>query len=194
MKMKPEWKTEIPAKLSEWYGKDDYYLYVKLLIHAGLRPSESAALTWGDISQEPIEINGEMFGTINVPIITMKTMDGITDILPKFESDIRTALVSWHFIEEICSLKNREKDDERIFRSPPYRDEYTRRWRRVKKEFSLPTEMKWFNLRKYYIDFLVRSGFGRADVLKQIGYRDSISMPDVFFDDYRQYVYKTYQE
>ena len=103
MKMKPEWKEEIPSKLSEWYGKDEYYLYVKLLMNAGLRPSESAALTWGDISQEPIEINGEMFGTINVPIITMKTMDGITDTQPNFESDIRTALVSWHLIEEICS-------------------------------------------------------------------------------------------
>ena len=192
MKMKPEWKEEIPSKLSEWYGKDEYYLYVKLLMNAGLRPSESAALTWGDISQEPIDINGEMYGTINVTKIRVKTMDGIKYTLPKFDSDIRTVLVPWQVIEEICLLKNKKKDDERIFQTDPYRDGYARRWVRVKKELSLPTEMKWFNLRKYYIDFLVRSDLGRADVLKQIRCMDSISLPDLFFDDYRQYVFKTY--
>lgn len=183
MKMKPEWKEEIPSKLSEWYGKDDYYLYVKLLMNAGLRPSESAALTWGDISQEPIDINGEMYGTINVTKIRVKTMDGIKDTLPKFDSDIRTVLVPWQLITEICSLIIRENDDTRIFRTPPYRNEYARRWTRIKKELSLPSNMKWFCLRSYYIYSLVRSGFSREDVLKQIGRKEYLSLPDIYLDN-----------
>ena len=151
MKMKPEWKTEIPSKLSEWYGKDDYYLYVKLIIHAGLRPSESYALTWGDLSQEPIDINGEMHGTVNISKARVKTMDGFTDTLPKYDSDIRTVLTPWELIEEIRSLKIRENDDARIFQSPPYREKYARRWARIRKELSLPPDMKWFNLREYYV-------------------------------------------
>lgn len=183
--MKREWETEIPMKISELYGKDEYYFYVTLNLNAGLRPSESAALTWSDLSNEPIEIRGEKYGTLKISKAIVRTENGLKDTWPKYDSACRNVYVKWQLIDEIYSLKGRGNENERILHTSPYYSKYNRRWARVKKDLSLPSELKWSNLRQYFIYYLVRSGFTKDDVLQQIGSRNLVPFPDLYFEKLR---------
>ena len=188
MKIKREWVTKVPMKISEMFGKDEFWLYITLTLNAGLRPSESAALNWGDISNEPIEIRGEKYGTIAVSKAIIRTADGIKETLPKYDSSTRTVYVHWQLIDDIHSLKIRGNDNERIFHTFPHYTEYDRRWARIKKDLSLPPELKWFNLRRYFIYSSFRSGFSKDDILQQTENRDLVLLPDRYFENLRRHM------
>ena len=172
MALKLAWKTKIPELLAKWYGKDDYYLYVILLIYAGLRPSESYSLTWGDLSKSPKEVDGAKLGYINISKATVKSEENVfTEKETKSESGMRSVVVSWSLIEEICTTKPRKKDDEKIIELSPY-DE-TEKWERLKAELNLPDAMRRYDLRHYYATSLVISGATDEELQDQMGHSSS---------------------
>lgn len=178
--MKQEWKVDIPKKVVELYGKDDYYLYIILIIYAGLRPSESHALKWSDLSKTPEEINGTKIGYINVSKAVVESADeGFEEKETKTESGIRRVVVSWSLIEEITSVKQRGNDDERILKYNPY---YARRWETLKKELDLPENMRRYDLRHFFATSLVVSGATEEELQEQMGHSSSSFSHSVYVE------------
>lgn len=172
IEMKQEWKTAILLKLAEWYGKDEYYLYILLIIYAGLRPSESYALIWSDISKEPTILQGIKIGFINISkAVVSSEKNEYEEKSPKTDSGIRKVTVSWLVIEEILSVKPRGKDDERILERKPV--DMFRRWDRIKKEFNLPEGMRRYDLRHFFATSLVISGATEEELQQQMGHSTS---------------------
>ena len=172
LEMKEEWKILIPAKYAEIYGKDEYYLYLLLLIYAGLRPSESHALKWEDVSKAPKAIGNLKTGCINVSKAVVRTVDHrFEEKSPKTESGIRMVTVPWELIQEIVSILPRQADAEQIFHLSPY--SMDKRWKRLKAELNLPDEMRRYDLRHYFATSLVISGATEEELQQQMGHSTS---------------------
>ena len=180
MEMKQEWKVSIPKKVAELYGKDDYYLYIILIIYAGLRPSESYALTWSDLSKEPIEIDGVQIGYIDITKARVKSEDGFKEKSTKTDSGIRRVVVSWSLIREILSVKDRGNDDERIIELNPYYD--GRKWEKIKEEFNLPPKMRRYDLRHFFATQLVISGATEEELQEQMGHATSYFSHSIYVE------------
>ena len=180
LEMKSEWKVSIPKKAAELYGKDDYYLYLILIIYAGLRPSESFALEWGDLSKAPIEIDGEWIGYIDVSKAKVKSEDGYAEKTTKTESGIRKVVVSWSLIKEILSVKSRGNDDDKIIENHTlYKAE---RWPKIKEELGLPQELRRYDLRHYFATSLVVSGATEEELQEQMGHSTSAFSHSVYVE------------
>lgn len=174
LEMRQEWKITIPIQIAKWYGKGDFYLYILLIIYAGLRPSEAYALTWGDVSKASVTIGDTQIGYISVTKAVVESVeDGYQEKGTKTESGNRDVVVSWALIEEILSFKTRGSDEERIFTERPYNHKYTPRWDRIKKEYNLPSKMRRYDLRHFFATSLVVSGATEEELQQQMGHSTS---------------------
>lgn len=180
MEMKQEWKVLIPKRIAELFGKDDYYLYIILIIYAGLRPSESYALTWGDLSKSPKEVDGAEIGYIDISKARVRAEDGFNDKAPKTESGIRRVIVSWSLIKEICAIKKKGNDSERIIELHPYHE--PKRWLMIKNELGLPDKMRRYDLRHYFATQLVISGATEEELQEQMGHATSAFSHSVYVE------------
>ncbi|MBR1709260.1 MAG: site-specific integrase [Clostridia bacterium] len=181
LEMKEEWRTEIPRKSAELYGKDDDYLYLILIIYAGLRPSESHALTWGDISKKPKIVGTAKMGYISVSKAIVEGYDrAFYQKDTKTESGIRTVAVTWALIEEIQSVVPRGSDTDIIIPSNPYSDK--KRWKRIKQELNLPDTMRRYDLRHLFATSLVASGATEEELQQQMGHSTSSFSHSVYVE------------
>lgn len=181
IEMKQSWKTEIPKYIAEKYGKDDYYLYMLLIIYAGLRPSESYALLWGDLSKEPIISDEIKLGSISISKAKVLTVNnGFEEKTPKSESGNRTVTVSWSLIEEILSVKPRKADNDSIIDLKPF--QYHDRWNDIKKHFNLPSEMRRYDMRHFFATSLLISGATEEELKEQMGHSTSAFTHSVYVE------------
>lgn len=140
----------------------DFYLYCCFIISAGLRSSEVYALTWSDVSAEPIPVIGHdgnvyNIGTINIDKAKVRG-EGAKYVLKdtKTESGIRQITVAWQFFENLYASKPRGADDEAILDLTPIKVGY--RWRILRKDLGLPETMRFYDLRHYFATSVAYSG------------------------------------
>ena len=142
---------------------DEFFLYVLFTAILGLRQSESYALTWGDLSAEPMfSINsGEktLYGNVNVDKACVRDELGVYRT-KKTKSAAGTRFLSrpWSFFELVYNVRPRGEDSERIFSLNP--NCLPARWKKMKKMIDLPEEMVMYDLRHYHatvMDYLKAS-------------------------------------
>ena len=154
---KESWAGDILRKSRELWVEDDFYLYTLLILFAGLRPSESYALRWPDISAKPIiGISGEntyQMGSLSIHAAEVRGVDGYVVKAPKTEAGNRLQTVSWSLIEEIRRIS---KGKDRVILCPPTITKF--RWRTLKKAIPLPDDLRFYDLRHYFATSLVCSG------------------------------------
>lgn len=142
---------------------DEFFLYTLFITVLGLRQSESHALTWGDLSAEPMVAinNGEktLYGSVNVNKACVRDEFGkyITKKTKTAAGD-RYLSRPWSFFELVYSVKPRGRDDENIFVSKP--NVLPKKWKRLKEAVGLPEKMVMYDLRHYHatvMDYLKAS-------------------------------------
>ncbi len=171
--MMEEWRTQIHLKTAELYGKFDFYLYILLLIFAGIRPSEAFALTWADISSQPITrlYNGQKYeiGTITISKAIVRTSEnGYQSKPPKTEAGNRILTLDWSFFEELYAVRPRGKDNERVFLRNPYCNE--RKWKNVKAALNIPPDLRQYDLRHFYATSVAYSGASEEELMERMGH------------------------
>lgn len=155
--MSESWAEDI---LTYAHSDPELYIYCALTISAGLRSSESYALTWGDISPKPVTmLSGDTtlkLGYITVNKACVRSSTGYVTKTTKTESGIRTIPVAWSLINSITGVKQRGTDDERILELKPALID--RRWVKLREALNLPDTMRFYDLRHYYATSLAYSG------------------------------------
>ena len=185
MEFRESWQFDVPAKMAELYGKNDHYLYLLFIIYAGLRPSESFALVWGDISKDPIIIyvDGKMIklGTIDISKACVIAESGDYEIKKtKSEAGNRIVKVPWTFIEELTAVKSRGKDTDRIFDVKPNSSGI--QWQAVKKALGMPSDMRRDDMRHYYATTKVMAGATEEELQTDMGHTTSTFTHKVYVE------------
>jgi len=190
---KSEWKHTVPEKIVEMYGKDDMYIYSILTIHAGLRPSESYALTFGDLSPEPIIDKADdgteiKIGTIKIDKALVQNENRVYEKKdPKTDAGYRTIEIAWELIEEILAIHPRGKNDKQIIKLKP--QSVIKLWRNVRKTLSLPDNIRFYDLRHFYATAKVLSGATEEELQSDMGHSRSSFTHEVYveiMEDHKQ--------
>ena len=155
-------EASIPLVLSEARKIDEeFFLYVLFTSVLGTRPSESYALTWGDISAEKmVSIVG------GVPHAFGKYQEKGN----KTEAGTRNLSRHWSFFETLYSVKPRGKDDERIISMTPNGAPY--RWKKLKEAVELPEGMVMYDLRHYHASIMKACGAPDNYIASDMGHSD----------------------
>ena len=154
---------------------EEFFLYVLFTAVLGTRPSESYALTWGDISAEKmVSIVGGMphdFGEICIHKACVRDeFNKYREKGNKTEAGTRNLSRHWSFFELLYSVKPRGKDDERIFTMTPNNAPY--RWKLLKKEVDLPEGMVMYDLRHYHASVMKACGAPDNYIASDMGHSD----------------------
>lgn len=142
---------------------DEFFLYALFITILGLRQSESYALTWGDLSAEPmVSIDGgeaTLYGSVSIDKACVKDELGVYRMKrTKSAAGERFLSRPWSFFELVYSVKPRGGNNERIFSMKPNSLPY--RWKQLKKMVDLPDKMVMYDLRHYHatvMDYLKAS-------------------------------------
>jgi integrase len=154
---------------------DEFFLYVLFSAVLGTRPSESYALTWGDLSASPIDsIEGgvrRQFGTVNIDKACVRDELGVyRDKGTKSEAGTRVLSRHWSFFQMVYSVKPRGRDDERILSMHtnllPYR------WKKLKQLVSIPDDMVMYDLRHYHSTVMDALGASEQYIAADMGHSD----------------------
>lgn len=154
---------------------DDFFLYILFIAILGTRPSESYALTWGDISPAPLTSIADgvvqQYGEININKACVRDeFDKYCVKTTKSEAGTRMLSRHWSFFETLYSIKARGKDDERIISLKPSLLPY--RWGKLKKEFDLPDGMVMYDLRHYHASAMEACGATARYIASDMGHSD----------------------
>lgn len=154
---------------------EDFFLYVLFTAVLGTRPSESYALTWGDISAEKmISIVGGVphyYGEINIHQACVR--DEFSNYCQKgnkTEAGTRSLSRHWSFFETLYAVRPRGADDERIIRMKPNLAPY--RWKLLKKDVELPEGMVMYDLRHYHASIMKACGAPDNYIASDMGHSD----------------------
>ena len=169
-------EASIPDVLSAARRIDeDFFLYVLFTAVLGTRPSESYALTWGDISAEKmISIVGGVphyYGEINIHQACVR--DEFSNYCQKgnkTEAGTRSLSRHWSFFEALYSVRPRGADDERIIRMKPNLAPY--RWKLLKEDVELPEGMVMYDLRHYHASVMKACGAPDNYIASDMGHSD----------------------
>lgn len=169
-------EASIPAILAEARRiHPEFFLYVLFTAVLGTRPSESYALTWGDISAEKmISIVGgtpHPYGEIQISKACVRDeFNKYHEKCTKSEAGTRALTRHWSFFETLYSVKQRGKDDERIFTMEPGSAPY--RWRILKQSVALPEGMVMYDLRHYHATAMEACGASNKYIAEDMGHSD----------------------
>ena len=169
-------EASIPAVLSEARKiDDDFFLYVLFTAVLGTRPSESYALTWGDVSAEKmISIVGGVphhFGEIRIHQACVRDeFNKYREKGNKTEAGTRNLSRHWSFFEALYAVRERGADDERIIQLKPNLAPY--RWQLLKKEVELPEGMVMYDLRHYHASVMKACGAPDNYIASDMGHSD----------------------
>lgn len=173
------WAADVLRAARETWGEDDFYLYCVLTIFAGLRPSESYALMWDDISASPvIGIDGTRSGTISVHAAEVRGVGGYSRKAPKTSAGNRLLSVPWALIEEIQQVKPR--GEWRILEAKPSVINW--RWIRIRRMLGLPDEMRFYDLRHFYATTIANSGASEEELAARMGHSTSSFSHSVYVE------------
>ncbi len=167
----------------------DFYLYCNFVLSASLRPSETFALTWGDISKEPItiECDGSLtqYGRISITKASVYSENReyvLKDT--KTAAGNRVNYVDWSFFEDLYSLKPRGKDDEQILSLKPNQIGY--RWNKLKKRANLPENFVFYDLRHYFATDLAYSGASEEEIRETMGHSSITVTHDHYIEMFKK--------
>ena len=154
---------------------EEFFLYVLFTSVLGTRPSESYALTWGDISAEKmVSIVGGAkhdYGEICIHKARVRDEYGrYQDKGNKTEAGTRNLSRHWSFFEALYSAKPRGKDDERIISMPPNCTPY--RWKKLKEMVELPEGMVMYDLRHFHASVMKACGAPDNYIASDMGHSD----------------------
>ena len=172
------WAAEVLRTARETWGEDDFYIYCMLTIFAGLRPSESYALQWDDISDEIIGIDGMRSGTISVHAAEVRGVNGYARKAPKTAAGNRLLSVPWSLIDEIMRINPRKEG--RILQAKPSVINW--RWIRTKRMLGLPEEMRFYDLRHFYATSIANSGASEEELAARMGHSTSSFSHSVYVE------------
>lgn len=173
------WASDILRASRETWGADDFYIYCLLTIFAGLRPSESFALRWDDISASPlVSIEGEKSGVLSISAAEVRGIDGYARKAPKTAAGTRILSVPWALIEEIQTVKKRASG--RILEQKPSIINW--RWSQIKKKLDLPENMRFYDLRHFYATAIVASGASEEELAARMGHTTSAFSHSVYVE------------
>lgn len=153
----------------------EFFLYVLFTAVLGTRPSESYALTWGDISAEPITSIADgivqKYGTVYIDKAAVRDEFGKYRLKgTKTESGTRSLSRHWSFFETLYEAKPRGKANERIFSLNPNGIPY--RWKKLKAQMDLPDGMVLYDLRHYHATAMAASGADARYIADDMGHAD----------------------
>ena len=169
-------EASIPLVLAEARRIDEeFFLYVLFTSVLGTRPSESYALTWGDISAEKmVSIVGGVphdFGEICIHRACVRDEFGkYREKGNKTEAGTRNLSRHWSFFETLYSVKPRGKDHERIISMKPNSAPY--RWKQIKEVVELPDGMVMYDLRHYHASVMKACGAPDNYIASDMGHSD----------------------
>lgn len=152
---------------------EDFYLYTLFITVLGLRQSESYALTWGDISAEPmISIDGgkrTLYGSVCVDKACVRDELGVYRVKnTKTEAGERCLSRPWSFFEQLYAVRPRGKDSERILRLKP--NYLPSRWAKLKERIALPENMVMYDLRHYHATVMNYLRVGDDYIIHDMGH------------------------
>ena len=181
-RFKQAWAADILKYASE-NECVDFYIYASFTISAGLRPSETYALTWADISAEPITMlsNGDTYsiGLIHVSGAAVRDEYGIyTAKGTKTDAGARTLSVDWAFFEDLYS--RRPRGEGRIVQITP--GNLKKRWARVRTALGLPEKMRFYDLRHFYATAVATSGATEDELAERMGHSTSAFSHSVYVE------------
>lgn len=163
----------------------DFRIYIILILFTGLRPSEIYALRWQNISAQPKNINGSLFGEISVESASVRDEFGIyTDKPPKTDAGYRTQLITWDVFHIIYTLKQRTSPNDRILKMKP--NSVTKRWISLRKKQLVPN-IRLYDLRKMYATSLVYSGASEEELSMRLGHSTSAFSHSVYVQIYAEH-------
>lgn len=169
-------ESSIPQilQIARGFG-EDFFLYILFIAVLGTRPSESYALTWGDLSADPIPTisDGEiaMTGTINIDKARVRDDLGVYRVKgTKSEAGERGLSRPWSFFQKVYSVKPRGADDERIFSLKPNGLPY--RWKKLKQKIDLPEKMVMYDLRHYHATVMDALNVSDSYIARDMGHSD----------------------
>lgn len=153
----------------------DFFLYVLFTAILGTRPSESYALTWGDISAEPMTSIADgvvqEYGCVYIDKAAVRDEFGKYRVKgTKTESGTRSLTRHWSFFEALYDAKPRGKDDERILSLNPNSLPY--RWKKLMQRVDLPEGMVMYDLRHYHASAMVACGAEARYIADDMGHAD----------------------
>lgn len=153
----------------------DFFLYILFTAMLGTRPSESYALTWGDISAEPMisiaDGVAQEYGTVYIDKAAVRDEFGKYRLKgTKTESGTRSLTRHWSFFKTLYDAKPRGKDDERIFSLNPNGLPY--RWKKLTQQLDLPEGMVMYDLRHYHASAMVACGAEARYIADDMGHAD----------------------
>ena len=167
----------------------DIYLYCCFTVSAGLRPSETYALTWADVSAEPMTGIGKdgkpyRFGEISVSAASVRDENSNYVIkATKTAAGTRVVRVDWAFFENLYAMKSRGASDARIMSMN--QDMMSHRWPKIREALQLPEEMRFYDLRHFYATQYASSGATEEELQKAMGHSTASFTHQVYVEIFR---------
>lgn len=152
----------------------EFYLYCAFALSTGMRPSEISALTWGDVSAEPITAIGKdkkvyQFGEVSVHSAMVRDENSVfVEKSTKTAAGVRTIRVDWSFFENLYSLKPRGADDQRIICMNTR--QCSDRWGRLREKLGLSDDLRFYDLRHYFATSYANSGANEEELQRVMGH------------------------
>lgn len=170
-------REAMPAQIMEAVKDSpaDFQIYVALAMFAGLRPSESYALRWRDLSAKPITVAADppyQVGEISVSAALVRDEKGVyTRKAPKTGSGNRTQTIAWSLFAFIYALKPRGAEDDQILTLKP--NSATKRWGTLRSTLPVPEGMRLYDLRHLYATAVANSGASEEELAARMGHSTS---------------------
>lgn len=176
------WGADV-LEYAKKHESPDFYLYCAFIVCAGLRPSESYALTWEDLSAEPLTmISGGtpyQIGHIDISRAAVRDEAGVySEKATKSEAGTRLLTVSWPFFEAVYAAKSRGAG--LIFDLKP--NGITKPWGRCRAALGLPDWMRYYDLRHYFATTVATSGASEDELKAIMGHSTSAFSHEVYVE------------
>lgn len=181
------WAQEI---LAEARQDPEFYIYISFILSASLRPSEAYALTWADVSAEPMTSIGSggqpfQFGEISVTkAAVLDEYHRYREKGTKSEAGERVVPVAWAFFADLYSIRPRGSDDDRILQMPPKLISY--RWRRLRHRLGLPEDFRFYDLRHFFATAMVASGATEEELQSAMGHSTASFTHQVYVEMFEE--------
>ena len=151
----------------------EFFVYVLCTMVLGLRPSETYALTWADISSEPqyalVDGHKYTYGVVSINKAAVPNEFGTYSLKgTKTEAGTRDLTNDWSFFAMLYDAIPRGKDEERILRMTPGNMRHY--WQKLCKVVCPEEGMRFYDLRHYHCSVMVASGAPEDYIAADMGH------------------------
>ena len=146
------WARDVLTYAKE-HWETDFYLYCCFIVSAGLRPSEAYALTWGDLSAEPVSALSRdekvyKMGLLSIDKATVRneSRSYVRKNVTKTDAGERALRLDWSFFQNLYDCKTRGADHAQILTLKPNLVDY--RWKKCRAELAAGTAALYESIKK----------------------------------------------